>query len=64
MVPMTYDKAQEYYYDVVLDIAKQRSSDIFCVIAEAIKDASILNDLNDIMVEWYGLRKAIIDELR
>lgn len=64
MVPMAYDRACEYYRDSVLGIARIQSTNIFTVIAEAIKDASILNDLNDIMVEWYDLRKSIVDELR
>jgi len=64
MKPMTYDRAFACYYDVLLDMAKLQSGNIFDAISEAVTDASILNDLKDIMVEWYGLRKTIVDELR
>ena len=64
MKPMTYDRARACYYDVLLDMAKLQSGNIFDAISEAVTDASILNDLNDIMAEWYGLRKTIVDELR
>lgn len=64
MKPMAYDKACKYYYDILLNMAKLQSSNIYDAIDEAISDASILNDLKDIMCEWYGLRKSIVDELR
>ena len=64
MKPMAYEHACEYYYNVVLDIARQQSTNIFTVITEAVKDASILDDMEDIMEEWYGLRKSIVDEMR
>jgi len=64
MKAMSYDNAKEYYYDILLDMAKQRSRDIFTAIDIAIDDDTVLHDLKDIMIEWYDLRKSIVDELR
>ena len=64
MKVMTYDKAKEYYYDILLDRAKLHSISLFNVVSESIDDPTITDDLHDLIETWTNERKTIIDELR
>lgn len=64
MRPMTYNEAKEYYYDILLGIAQRHSVSLFNVVSESIKDATIVDDLSDLIETWTNERKSIVDELR
>lgn len=64
MKPMTYDDAKEYYYDILIGMAQRHSISLFNVLSESIKDATIVDDLSDLIETWTNERKTIVDELR
>jgi hypothetical protein len=64
MKAMTYDDAKKYYYDILLDRAKLHSVSLFNVVSESINDATIMEDLHDLIETWTNERKTIVDELR
>ena len=64
MQPMTYAQAWDTYADILLDRAKMHSVSLFNVLSESINDATITEDLADLVETWTNERKTIVDELR
>ena len=64
MQPMTYAQACDTYTDILLDRAKMHSVSLFNIISESITDATIVDDLGDLINQWQDERKAIVEELR
>jgi len=64
MKAMTYDKAKEYYYDILLGIAQTHSVSLFNTVSESIDDPTITDDLHDLIETWANERRTIVDSLR
>jgi hypothetical protein len=64
MTPMSYKDTVEYYYNTVLDLARQDSSMIFETLAIILDNTITYEDVEDVMIQWHDERKAIVEELR
>ena len=64
MKPMSYKDTVEYYYNTVLDLARQDSSTIFETLEIILDNTIAYEDVEDVMVQWHNERRAIVEELR
>lgn len=64
MKPMSYKDTVEYYYNTVLDLARQDSSTIFETLEIILDNTITYEDIEDVMIQWHNERRAIVEELR